>query len=139
MATDRSWGEALVRFELHTNPENNLDADQIEHFRSLLLGSLDEIVERIAAVKAVRRVRRGSSADSVDALLADRVEAHRTEIELVSSALLAIDAGVYGVCLRCHLPVGFEELLVRPTTTLCRACAEPQAPSAHQPDERRPR
>lgn len=135
ISADRAWGEALVRFESDASSENNLDADQVEHCRRLLLGSLDEIVERIAAVKAVRRVRGEAVGDSVDSLLADRVAAHRTEIEGVSGALVAVDAGVYGICLRCHRPIGFEVLAAQPTTRLCAACADRAAQSAPRPAE----
>lgn len=135
ISTDRVWGEALVRFGPDAGSENSLDADQVEHCRRLLLGSLDEIVERIAAAKAVRRVRDGAAGDCVDVLLADRVAAHRTEIESVSGALVAIDAGVYGICLSCRRSIGFEALSGQPATRLCAACSERAATSSRGPVE----
>jgi len=95
-AADRAWAEALERFGSVVNPENGLDDDQVDHFRHRLLGSLDDLAEQIAD--------------------------HQRQVEAVSSALVAIDAGVYGICLRCHRPIGFTALSDEPAARTCPAC-----------------
>lgn len=95
-AADRAWAEALARFNAAVNPENGLDDDQVDHFRRRLLGSLDDLAEQIAA--------------------------HQSQVEAVHSALVAIDAGVYGICLRCHRPIGSTALSDEPTTRTCTSC-----------------
>lgn len=139
ISVDRTWGEALVRFQSETNPETGLDSDQVDYFRRRLLGSLDEIAERIAALKAVRPARSSSQSDAVHSILTERIAENRSEIEAVSSALVAVDAGVYGICLRCRRPVGFELLSMQPTARVCSPCADPPQRSSAGPSEERSR
>jgi hypothetical protein len=95
-AADGAWLEALARFDSVVNPENGLDDDQVEHFRRRLLGSLDDLAEETGD--------------------------HQDRAEAVHSALVAIDAGVYGICLHCHRPIGFSALSDEPATRICSAC-----------------
>jgi len=94
---DHPWGEALVRFSSDVDPDNGLDARQVELLRSRLLGARDELVGRTSTL--------------------------RSEIEAVTSALAAVDAGVYGICLRCRRPIGFDVLSTQPAARLCPVCA----------------
>jgi RNA polymerase-binding transcription factor DksA len=49
--------------------------------------------------------------------------ATRLRITEVDAALANADAGRYGICLGCGLPIPPGRLEVRPTATLCVACA----------------
>jgi RNA polymerase-binding transcription factor DksA len=53
------------------------------------------------------------------ALLAQS-ERHLADIE---SALLRLDAGTYGICTRCGVPIAIGRLQVRPQSPLCITCA----------------
>ena len=54
------------------------------------------------------------------ASLVERALRTRTEIE---SALAAIEAGTYGVCVTCGRPIGDERLEARPHARTCITCA----------------
>lgn len=120
---DLAWAEALSRFEEVVDPETGLDADQVSQFRHRLLGLLDETVDRIAAINAVRRDRGEGTSPAVEALLSDRVAAHGADVEAIGAALVAIDQGTFGICLRCHRPIGAEVLEQRPYERCCPRCA----------------
>ncbi len=45
------------------------------------------------------------------------------DIAAVDAAFARMQAGTYGVCLRCSRPIGVDRLRARPTAELCIACA----------------
>ena len=55
----------------------------------------------------------------VDGALSER---DRCEISNLGAALGRMDAGTYGVCIDCGVPVGFERLLAQPEALRCNAC-----------------
>jgi len=48
----------------------------------------------------------------------------REEVEKIRLALARIDAGTYGICLRCGEPIRKERLTALPYAKLCIHCAE---------------
>ena len=52
--------------------------------------------------------------------VAQQVRAHVQEVE---AALERLDAGTYGVCVRCGAPIGEERLAARPAASTCIRCA----------------
>jgi DnaK suppressor protein len=44
--------------------------------------------------------------------------------EAVLGALARVQAGTYGTCVRCGVPIGFERLLAMPAAELCIECKE---------------
>lgn len=108
-----------MRFDVAARADPALDDDELSQLRHRLLGELDEIVDRIAAIGAVRRRLGGRTADTVAPVLADRVLAHERTLEDTSAALAAIEAGVYGICLRCRRPIGFSALWLDPVAISC--------------------
>jgi DnaK suppressor protein len=46
------------------------------------------------------------------------------QLKLVGSALARLRNGLYGECLRCEEPIGFERLESSPETPMCRACRQ---------------
>ena len=47
----------------------------------------------------------------------------RDQLTAIDEALRRLDAGGYGVCERCGLPIGRERLAARPAARTCIACA----------------
>ena len=45
------------------------------------------------------------------------------ELAEIDAAIVRLGAGEYGVCAGCQLPIPLDRLRVRPTATLCVACA----------------
>lgn len=121
----RAWGEALMLFDVRAGSDVPLGDDEVSQLRHRLVGALDDLVDRIAAVKAVRRRPGGQTADAVDSVLEDRVLVHERGLEATAAALAAIDAGVYGLCLRCRRPIGFTALWADPLTTTCLPQPDP--------------
>lgn len=106
--------------------------------RSLLesrLRELDEILARLDAdEQSLRLDRADATADDehdpegstlsgewqrVDALRRARLD-ERAEVE---EALRRVDAGTYGVCVRCGRTIPAARLEARPMATMCVACA----------------
>ncbi|MBE1290787.1 MULTISPECIES: TraR/DksA family transcriptional regulator [Roseobacteraceae] len=50
------------------------------------------------------------------------------EIAMINAAIARIDAGQYGICTSCDLPIAEDRLEVLPFTPFCRDCA---AQAAH--------
>jgi RNA polymerase-binding protein DksA len=44
------------------------------------------------------------------------------QLSQIDDALRAIDAGDYGICSRCQLPIDFERLKAKPNARYCVAC-----------------
>lgn len=55
-------------------------------------------------------------------------DAQRELLE-IDAAIVRLEQGAYGTCGGCHLPIPRDRLRVRPTATLCVACAS--APKAY--------
>lgn len=45
------------------------------------------------------------------------------EVRMIDAALRRIEAGSYGICVRCGDPIGEDRLDVLPQTPMCRDCA----------------
>ncbi len=54
-----------------------------------------------------------------DLALRDRAEQHLAQVE---AALARLDDGRFGICLRCHGPIGAERLAALPWAAYCIAC-----------------
>ena len=47
----------------------------------------------------------------------------RVEVAAIDAAIARIDAGEYGICIRCGRAIGAERLRARPEAELCIDCA----------------
>jgi RNA polymerase-binding protein DksA len=104
-------------------------ADHAE-IRQALEQKKQELTERLERIHA--NVRRGYHADSkerakelednevVDALGNEA----RQELHKISSALRRLEAGDYGICVECGLPIKEGRLKVYPYADECIECAE---------------
>jgi len=98
--------------------------------RAALEAKKKELTERLERISA--NLRRGYEADSkerakqqednevVDALGNEA----RAELAKISAALQRLDAGEYGMCLECGMPIGEGRLKVYPYADECIECAE---------------
>ena len=51
------------------------------------------------------------------------IEIAREQLRELSDALVRLDEGRYGNCVRCGAPIGRERLVARPAASLCIGCA----------------
>jgi RNA polymerase-binding protein DksA len=103
---------------------------QHAEIRRVLVEKRQELTERLDRIHA--NVRRGYHADSkerakelednevVDALGNEA----RQELRKISAALQRLDAGDYGICTECGLPISEGRLKVYPYADECIECAE---------------
>jgi len=111
-----------------------MDQENLEYFRGLLQGQLDELIEE--AIKTVSGMTglKDTFPDPTDraALETDRNfllrirDRERKLIEKIKQALDRIDTGTFGICEVCGRDIGEERLTVRPVTTLCIDCKKNQ-------------
>jgi DnaK suppressor protein len=108
-----------------------MDADRIEHFRNLLLGELRRHTENVrggqaAAIESMDDGVKDSvdmSVQDVSQELALRLgERESQNIADIDQALMRIDEGTYGQCVRCGKPIDERRLEAMPTARYDAAC-----------------
>ncbi len=109
-----------------------MNKEQLEHFRTLLNGKLDELL--YGAEKAVSGMSNGAPDDNfpdptdrasheTDRNFLLRVkDRERKLITKVKEALKRIDDGTYGICELCGEEISGKRLEARPVTTCCIDC-----------------
>ena len=109
-----------------------------EDIRAVLLGAEEQVTAGLAALERDFR----SSVAAADAANTDEehdpegatiaferqhvaalIAAAREQLRELSDALVRLDEGRYGSCVRCGKPIGRERLVVRPAASLCIGCA----------------
>ena len=107
-----------------------MSAVQNAEVRKALEQKKKELETRLERIHA--NLRRGTEADSkerakqfednevVDALGNEA----RTELKKIASALQRLEAGDYGICVECGLPINSGRLEVHPYADECIECAE---------------
>jgi RNA polymerase-binding transcription factor DksA len=75
---------------------------------------------RIAHRTRTVRAQKGNAGSSTAPAFSPRVLARHQEL---LEATRRVEAGTYGVCLRCQALIEYERLLDDPTTTHCAECA----------------
>jgi RNA polymerase-binding transcription factor DksA len=108
------------------DPVSSLDTDALATIRSMLL-SARSAQEAAAAEHSATALALSGQAD-VDSLLERQladVAAVRAQADVVEidGALARLDAGTYGQCESCGLPIAPERLEVIPQTRLCVTCS----------------
>lgn len=109
-----------------------MDANRLEHFRSLLLEQLQQNTERVRTdqAAALEAAADDGVKDSVDMSLQDvnqelmlRLgERDSQTVAEIDEALLRIDEGTYGQCERCGNPIDERRLEALPTARYDAAC-----------------
>lgn len=112
-----------------------MDTTELERLRAVLEA------QRAQARREIEELGADPAADEVvfvsDAGFSDRshsteersrlialVESHRSNLRDVEAALARMDAGAYGVCVRCGNPIAPERLEALPWAALCIDCKQ---------------
>jgi DnaK suppressor protein len=113
------------------NRQRVMDAQRLEHFRSLLLEQLRQQTERVRTEQAAAiEAADDGVKDSVDMSLQDvnqelmlRLgERDSQTVAEIDEALRRIDEGTYGQCERCGNPIDERRLEALPTARYDAAC-----------------
>ncbi|MBW1856881.1 MAG: RNA polymerase-binding protein DksA [Deltaproteobacteria bacterium] len=111
-----------------------MDQKQVEYFKDLLQGQLDELIEEAYKTLNGMTNRKDNFPDPTDraSLETDRNfllrirDRERKLIEKIKEALERIDNGTFGMCEICGKEIGEERLSARPVTTQCIDCKKKQ-------------
>ena len=108
-----------------------MDAEKLQHFRSLLLSQLRQHTEQVRTDQAAAlELYDDGVKDSVDLSVQDlnkeialRLGEQSSKIVAdIDQALLRMDEGGYGICVRCGLPIDERRLEALPTARYDAAC-----------------
>lgn len=104
-----------------------------DHFETLLLERRAQLLDRYRAQQARLDEELESYESEYVEHAAEQADATRGSIlsdldkrrlDAIVAALHRIEAGTYGVCLRCGEPIDRDRLEALPETPLCISCAE---------------
>lgn len=109
-----------------------LDDKRLEQLRSLLIGKQQELGAQLSNrdsstkpvtldQQSVGRVSRIDAIQQQQMAIANQQQT-RQQLRHIELALQRIEAGEYGVCVRCGEPIAFARLLAQPAATLCIEC-----------------
>lgn len=110
--------------------EDYMGADQIEHFRKLLLDWKRELMEEVDRTVHHMQDEAANFPDPNDratleeefALELRTRDRERKLIKKINESLQMLDSGDYGYCEICGVEIGIRRLEARPTATLCIDC-----------------
>jgi DnaK suppressor protein len=115
----------------------DMDAAQLEHYRTILFQLRDELRSSLSQVlaatspvspdKAIGRLTRLEAMQSQQMAL-EMKRRQEGRLRLVELALEKIKKGVYGTCLRCEEEIAPNRLKAHPETPVCVRCAERRSP-----------
>ncbi|MBN2140193.1 MAG: RNA polymerase-binding protein DksA [Desulfovibrionaceae bacterium] len=111
-----------------------MEAKDIEYFRNLLSGMLDDILQKSQETLEDMTESGEVYADPADRATAESDRAftlrirdrERKLIKKIQQAVQRIDDGVFGQCSECGGEIGTARLKARPMTTLCIKCKSKQ-------------
>ncbi len=111
-----------------------MEQAQLEHFRKLLQGKLDELLGEADKTLEVMTDSDEHFPDPTDraTIESDRSfelrirDRERKLIKKIRKALERIDDGSYGICEECGEDISFKRLEARPVATLCIECKSRQ-------------
>ena len=98
------------------------------HFKALLQHRKDEILSRLQKIDTdLGRSRNADSEEQAveaenDEVLEEFGHVGSDELKAIDAALDRIEAGTYGVCVRCGEVISPERLAVVPQTPFCKDC-----------------
>lgn len=112
---------------------SEIEDQELEQFRERLEASKHAIKALLSQTEADSRpvdldlpTGRLTRIDAIQMQGMAQMNRHQLDIrrQQVDVALLALDAGNYGLCRSCKQPIGWERLEVLPETPFCIACQE---------------
>lgn len=110
--------------------EEYMNDNQLEHFRSILLGWKQELMEEVdrtvhhlkeEAVNYADPNDRASQEEEFSLELRAR-DRERKLVKKISQTLELIDNDDYGYCEECGIEIGIRRLEARPTASMCIDC-----------------
>ncbi len=110
--------------------EEYMNADQLEHFRQILLGWKQELMEEVDRTVHHLQEDAANYADPSDRATQEEEfslelrtrDRERKLIRKIDKTLDRIDKDDYGFCDQCGIEIGIRRLEARPTATLCIDC-----------------
>lgn len=111
-----------------------MDPKDLEMFRQLLNGMLDDILRKGEETLEDMTDTREVYADPADRATAESDRSftlrlrdrERKLIKKIQEAIQRLEDGTYGICEECGDEIGVPRLRARPVTTLCIACKSRQ-------------
>ncbi len=100
-----------------------------DHWRRVLTARLAELDIRLHSLDAELDSHRNADWEELaieregDEVLERLGQSGEAEARLIADALARLDAGNFGVCLRCGDPIGDRRLEILPHAALCSTCA----------------
>jgi RNA polymerase-binding transcription factor DksA len=92
--------------------------ERLDELRSRLRRIEHDLEEPVSATFSEQALERED-----EEVLEDLGHAGQQEIRMIEAALQRIEAGEYGICVRCGESIAEERLDILPHTPLCRNCA----------------
>lgn len=110
--------------------EQYMNPQQVEHFRDILLGWRQELMEEVDRTVHHMQDEAANFPDPNDratleeefALELRTRDRERKLIKKINESLAALENGDYGYCEVCGIEIGIRRLEARPTATLCIDC-----------------
>ncbi len=110
--------------------EEYMNADQLEHFKKLLLAWKTELMEEVDRTVSYMRDEAANFPDPADRASQEEEfslelrtrDRERKLIKKIDKTIEHIDADDYGFCEACGVEIGIRRLEARPTATLCVDC-----------------
>lgn len=110
--------------------EEYMSPGQVEHFRGILLGWRNQLMEEVDRTVHHMQDDAATFADPNDratqeeefALELRTRDRERKLIKKIDESLASLKTGDYGYCEACGVEIGIKRLEVRPTATLCIDC-----------------
>lgn len=110
--------------------EEYMNADQLEHFRKLLLAWKSELMEEVDRTMSHLKDEAANFPDPADRASQEEEfslelrtrDRERKLIKKIDSTLELLETGDYGFCDTCGVEIGVRRLEARPTATLCVDC-----------------
>jgi DnaK suppressor protein len=105
------------------------DNEQREVLRLMLLRLREETYQRVRSFRHERDLE-SEPGDAIDAARSNAdvetctglAEHAEEKLSCLNEALLRLEKGRYGICLRCHQPISIVRLRAVPFAALCFAC-----------------
>jgi DnaK suppressor protein len=110
--------------------EEYMNENQREHFKALLLGWKQELMEEVDRTVSHMKDEAANFPDPADRATQEEEfslelrtrDRERKLIKKIDSTIELLDADDYGYCDQCGVDIGIRRLEARPTATLCVDC-----------------
>lgn len=101
----------------------------VEKYRVILAERQQELQTRLQKIEADLEAPRDQDNNdravesNNDEVLEELGESSQKELAAIDAALARVEAGTFGICVKCEEPISEERLDVVPHTPFCKTCA----------------